>query len=124
MSNYGIVAIEAVQIAKSGIAPDDAWQLAVEKEFTSLPSIKKSCPKNAFLGLAEDGCIKGISSGSYTKSRDNKSYSLNALGLLRLDTALAQNKKELWKKSCNSNEKTHNGQMDVVIELWKQGLVG
>lgn len=123
MSKYGIVAVEAVKITQSGINPCDAWKLAVKNNFSNSSSINKSCPKNAFLGLAENGCIKGIPSGNYTKSKDNKLYALNALSLLKQNSLLIGNKKELWSKSCNSTEKTHNGQMDVVIELWKKSFL-
>jgi len=30
---------------------------------------------------------------------------------------------ELWRAASNAPEKTHNSQMDVVLALWKNGLI-
>ncbi len=69
MNRYGDVAIEATNIAQTGVCPVEAWNTAAEKEFkNNVASIKKSCPKNAFLGLAESGFVVGVPKGSYTKS--------------------------------------------------------
>lgn len=122
MSRYGFVALEAVEIAQKHVDADIAWTAAEHqfREKTSL--IKKGCPKGAFLGLAEDGHIKGIPSGHYTSSTKNKAYGLAALQQLKMSPELAKNKKELWLRSCNDQPKVQNGQMDVVIALWENNL--
>ncbi|WP_420865668.1 DUF6979 family protein [Dickeya oryzae] len=43
---------------------------------------KKSCPLSAFLGLCEDGYIKGIPKGKYTKSYKNKKYAVVAADIV------------------------------------------
>lgn len=124
MSKYGKVALEAVQIAQTGICPAEAWKLAAESEFGScVASIKKGCPKSSFLGLAEEGIIQGIPSGNYTRSENNKRYALEALRILEQNNSYVNNRNELWLKACKSEFKTHNGQIDVVISLWSNGLL-
>ena len=49
---------------------------------TSVSAQKKGCPRGAFLGLCEDGLVKGIPAGNYTVSKDNKAYAVRAAELL------------------------------------------
>ena len=91
------------------------------------PSRDKGCPRNAFLGLAEDGLIVGVPSGQYTRSELNKRYATRAVGLLRQKRHLAKNTpSELWRlvmsEECDRN-KAHNNQMDVVTALWSAGNI-
>jgi len=124
MNRYGEVAIEATRIAQTGVSPVDAWNTAAEKEFKNkVASIKKCCPKNAFLGLAESGFVVGVSKGSYTKSVLNKQYALKAAQLLNENLGIQNDIKKLWVQSCGSEFKVHNGQMDVVVSLWSRGLL-
>jgi hypothetical protein len=89
---------------------------------TSPLARKKGCPRGAFLGLCEEGLVKGIPAGHYGASRDNKAYALRAAELL---TAGAQNwsRSALWQAVTDDPEKTHNSQMDIVLALWKNGLI-
>jgi hypothetical protein len=48
---------------------------------TSPTSRKKDCPRGAFLGLCEEGLVKGIPAGKYTASKDNKAYAVRAAAL-------------------------------------------
>lgn len=124
MSKYGVVAIKAVEMSNDGFLPDEAWLHAAKEVFgDSVSSVKKGCPKSAFLGLAEERAIKGIPAGNYTKSKKNKSYALTAFELLKKHPGLTNSKKELWQSSCHSEHKVHNGQMDVVIALWEHSLL-
>ncbi len=103
--------------------PRDAWELAASKIFDSYSSRCKGCPKSAFLGLCEEGIIKGISGGSYTTSMKNKSYAMKAAQLLKKDPSLASNENALWNKVTPNETKAYNQQMDVVITLWKNNLI-
>lgn len=124
MGKYGDVAVEATRIAQTGICPVEAWSMAATCEFKDrIASIKKGCPKNAFLGLAEDGFVIGVPSGSYTKSVLNKQYALEALTLLSQDPSVKNDLKKLWIQSCGSDSKVHNQQIDVVVSLWLSGLL-
>lgn len=124
MSKYGDVAVKATRIAQEGACPIEAWNTAVTGEFGDrIASIKKVCPRSTFLGLAEDGYIKGVSSGSYTRSILNKNYALEALKLLNINQKFIYDIRELWVQSCGTKFKVHNNQMDVVVSLWLHGLL-
>lgn len=121
MSKYGQVAKNAAGLARAGTDPVDAWKRAAQQIFpTQKASRDKGCPKCAFLGLAEDGIIKGITKGSYTKSADNKYYAVSAVDQLRANPNLVNDKATLWRL-VSGGAKQHNGQLDVVIDLWKNG---
>nr|WP_211254247.1 hypothetical protein [Enterovibrio calviensis] len=101
-----------------------AWNSAATSEFKNrMASIKKGCPKNAFLGLAEGGFIQGVPSGNYTKSVLNKHYALEALALLNQDSNVIDDLKNLWIQACGSASKAHNHQMNVVVSLWSHGFL-
>jgi hypothetical protein len=85
-------------------------------------SKKKGCPKNAFLGLCEEGLIKDVPRGSYTHSKKNKKYALDAVAILKRCPALATKPVDLWDK-VTSGKVNPNQQMDVVISLWSSGLI-
>lgn len=127
MSKYGKVAIAAVQLITSGIEkhPPYAWDKAVKSIFPdSESSQRKGCPRGAFLGLCEEGLVKGIPCESYTRSKLNKQYAVDAVQLLRERPALADNPDQLWQQIPKDDAaKRENSQMDVVITLWKHRLI-
>lgn len=126
MLEFGEVAIRATDIAKSGgCQPAEAWNEAVSAVFPHSKSLQdKSCPRATFLGLCEDGLVVGIPAGSYTRSRDNKAYALTAVECLNANPRLSDvGPDALWKKVMAGQEKAHNSQMDVVLTLWKRGLI-
>ncbi|SHO56980.1 DUF6979 family protein [Vibrio quintilis] len=124
MNKYGKVAVQAVKTAQTGIHPVKAWKQAAAYEFGECKaSAEKGCPKSSFLGLAEEGLIQDIPGGNYTKSEINKRYALELLRLLKQEPELVHHKSVLWKKACGSDTKRHNGQRDVVIGLWCEGLL-
>ena len=125
MSKYGKVAGMAADDARLGGAPKDAWGRAAERVFPNQkPSQDKSCPRCAFLGLAEEGLVVGIPRGKYTNSTHNKRYAIRAVELLREQPHLSDVPRSLWRlvvqEEPNPN-KVHNDQMDVVVSLWKNG---
>lgn len=125
MNKYGEAAIKAVELFESGtnMDPRDAWELIANDLFADSPSCRvKGCPKSAFLGLCEEGLVRGIPKGSYTRSQKNKSYALKAIELLKESPDLSSNPNKLWKEII-SEPKAHNSQMDVVVALWKNGLI-
>ena len=128
MSQYGKTAVAAALVAQRGkIKPPEAWKLETEKIFTGKSSQSKSCPRNAFLGLCEEGYVKKIPSGKYTNSNLNKSYATCAIKLLYENESLKENVDCLWRRvMCEVRadlKKVHNDQMDVVIALWNNNLI-
>ena len=122
MSNYGKLATIAATRARKGANPIAAWKLSAEEVFPNKKaSREKGCPKCAFLGLAEEGLIRGVPPGSYTSSKRNKQYALAALATLRENPNLAEDTEKLWAIVIAGEEKQHNEQMSVVAELWQNG---
>ncbi|MEM5504916.1 hypothetical protein WNY81_08640 [Shewanella frigidimarina] len=121
MSKYSEIALHAVKLVHANVvtSPVNAWAEASMLFYPNNESSqKKSCPKSSFLGLCEEGRVKNINAGSYTKSKDNKAYALEALSLLRVNPNLSE--KELWN---NISSKKYNQQMHVVLALFKADLI-
>jgi len=99
------------------------WDNAMQKLYPTSPTARKNgCPRGAFLGLCEEGLVKGIPAGKYTASKDNKAYAVQAAALLtKGDQKWSVG--ELWRAVSNAPEKAHNSQMDVVMALWKNDLI-
>ncbi len=132
MSKYGDVAVRATNLVQSGActSPLEAWRAAAREVFPEkMPSQNKCCPKSAYLGLCEEGVVAGIPRGDYTSSRENKSYALRAVRLLRHMPSLADRAArdgggmELWRRVVRAEWKHPNGQMDVVLALWSRHLI-
>jgi hypothetical protein len=123
-NRYGEAALIAAREAASPkIGPAARWQSAMERLYPTSPSAReKGCPRGAFLGLCEEGLVKGIPAGRYTSSKDNKDYAVRAAALL---TEGKQNwsTSSLWRAVTNDPAKTHNSQMDVVLALWNNDLI-
>ena len=126
MGKYGEVAVKAVKLFTSGgvNSPIDAWQNVATEIFPKSPwSQRKDCPRGAFLGLCEEGTVKGIPPGRYTHSVKNKQYAMKALEVLKEAPELSSDSEELWSKVIGGDYKVHNQQMDVVISLWSNNLI-
>lgn len=124
MSKYGKVARLAAGYARKGGRPAQAWRKAAAYVFPQQrASREKSCPRCAFLGLAQDGLIVGVPAGQYTRSKDNKRYATKAVRLLENKPSLCNDPSELWHHvmSDEKGDKLHNDQMDVVVALWTSG---
>jgi hypothetical protein len=125
MNAYGSIGVRATGLIRRGETPAEAWRIAAREEFPDMePSQKKSCPRGAFLGLCEDGFVIGVPRGTYTRSRDNKQYAVEAASRLRRDPRLAsRGPAALWAIVMDGREKNSNHQMDVVLALWNAGLL-
>lgn len=75
----------------------------------------------AFLSLCEAGMVKGIPAGSYGASGKEKLGVAKAVELLRAGTHTTVNR--LWTEVAGPDAPPHAGQMDVVLALWKNGLI-
>lgn len=123
-NKYAKVAVNTTKyIIKNGGNPVEVWKQEIELIFEpESASAKKGCPRNTFLGLCEEGLVKGIPKGNYTTSIKNKGYALEAIELLRSNKELSNNPRKMWIM-INGEEKTPNNQMEVVCELYKEGLL-
>lgn len=121
---YGNIAITAAKKAVAGsIDACSAWEGVANVVLAySSTSARKSCPKQAFLGLVREGKVAGVPRDSGITLSENGKYALKALELLRQDASYALNAIKLWKKVVGDNKK-HNAQMHVVIALWNEGFL-
>ena len=111
------------KILREKLVPSsDGWKMEAKELDFSESMINKGCPRNAFLGLCSSGLVKNIPKGIYTKSIKNRTYAEKAVEILRKNPGFANNPLGLWKK-IQTEEITHNGQMNVVCALWKNGLI-
>ena len=117
---YGTAAVLAAEMSSG--TPQERWQFAVRTCFPdSESSRKKSCPKQAFLGLCDEGLIRNIPPGNYSRSSDNKSYAVRGVQLLR--SGRYETPADLWNAIMNGKEKRYNGQAHVVMALWNSGFI-
>ena len=123
-NRYGEAALMAArQQTSTNISPVFLWESAMESLYpTSVAARKKGCPRGAFLGLCEEGLVKGIPAGDYTASKENKAYAVRAAALLA-EGKQSWSTSTLWQTVTDDLGKTHNSQMDVVLALWKNGLI-
>ncbi|MEK5407682.1 hypothetical protein MKX36_17305 [Paenibacillus sp. FSL W8-0439] len=128
MSKYDQAANKAVELIYQGVtnSPVEAWDIATSELFgKGTWGQKKGCPKNAFLGLCEEGCIEGIPKGLYNTRRKskNKDYAIKAVKLIKVQPNLLEDIKELWNKVTNNSGISHNHQMDVVKAVYKKNYI-
>ncbi|RXT00973.1 hypothetical protein [Ammoniphilus sp. CFH 90114] len=125
MGSYGKAAGRAVQYLHSNqYTPREAWNRATIELFGEGTSRQqKGCPRGAFLGLCEEGLIKGVEQGKYSHSLKNKHYAVMAVELLKMNMDLINDKKKLWNLVTNESGISQNHQLDVVISLWKEGYI-
>ena len=124
MSKYAQAAVDIAQRCQSAESPDlkYEWDKAMLELYPNQkPARKKSCPKNAFLGLCETGMVTGIDARSYGVSQGNlnKKYAVEAAHLILEGLT---NKKALWETVCGG-EKTPNSQVDIVLAIHAAGLL-
>jgi hypothetical protein len=128
MADFGTVAVETAKRwdQNKPANPDELWRSVCREQELTDSMIKKGCPKNTFLGLCEEGLIKNIPPGKYTESKKNKRYGLAAVKILAKNHSLADNPCTLWdaiRAEVPDRCEKCNGQMDVVIALWKENLI-
>jgi len=79
------------------LSPRIAWDQATTNLFgKGTASQEKGCPRDAFLGLCEEGLIKGIPQGKYCHSVKNKQYALSALRHIKNNPTLLNQSARLW----------------------------
>jgi len=125
MNKYGEAARQSVLLVESGAEADpvQAWVQSTKKIFPSSANLQnKGCPKGAFLGLCNEGMVKGIPPGIYSNTSKNGKYALDAVKLLQSNKFLVSQPDMLWKKVAG-NTISHNHQMDVVIGLWESNYI-
>ncbi len=113
--------------ANQPFTPAEAWQQAAAEVFPHSKSARiKGCPKNAFLGLAAAGHLRGIA--PFAHRSKNGAYACHAaqvLLALNPDTPLPD-AKTLWltvMQDIGQIDKQPNSQMDVTLALYRMGVM-
>lgn len=126
-NRYGEAALMAVrmELYDKALSPLERWDDAVRKMYPTTPAgQKKSGPRYAFVGLCEAGLVKGIAGGEAGPASSavnrNKACAVRAVELLKAETHRTVT--QLWAE-VREGEAEHGGQMDVVLALWKNGLI-
>ena len=125
MSMYGRAAITAARMLEQGTPsnPEAAWARAISRETKSSESRRKSCPRGAFLELCAAGVIPGCEARPSLFRGPNGEYALRILKAIRADEELVSDGERLWSTAVRRAKKRENGQVDVVVSLWKEGLI-
>ena len=82
---------------------------------------KKGAPKSVFMGLCQAGLVKGVPKNEGAPTNRNTAYGLKAVELLRAGTHRTVS--ALWTEVTAGEELAHAAQMDVILALWKNGLI-
>jgi hypothetical protein len=126
MGKFGEVAVEATHRLNSAEVSDprEAWHSAAQVLLSySTSMMRKHCPLSAYLGLCEEGLVKGAPRGPWLTSDVNKRYAVRAVQALRDDSTWLSRPTPLWRVVSQSPKKVQNGQIDVVFALWEKRLI-
>lgn len=129
VNKYGEVALRAILFIINGEVthPLSAWKKAASISFgEGTWGQRKSCPKNAFIGLCEKGLVHGVPYGNYSVrsgSNKNKNYAIDAIEVLKCKPELSKDKLGLWREVMNGEHMSHDSQMDVVLALWNNHMI-
>lgn len=124
MADFGDTAVRAVELygSEGHLSPRTAWGQAAAETQRTRSMREKPCPLSTFLGLCNEGIVKGIPPGRYITAPKNRDHAIQAVRLLSLDPTLARlSPRQLWKLV--AGEKTYNGQTEVVLGLWRRELI-
>ena len=136
MSQYATTAINAAIAlqATPSLSAKKAWEQEIAKTSFSSSSKAKCCPRVAFVGLCDVGCVTGVI-GTLTPppTKSNALYAYEGFLILSVmnvpitqRAGVSPKPKDLWiqvLKKLKIKNKVHNSQMDVVIGLWINGLI-
>jgi hypothetical protein len=122
-NKYGEAALIAARLdVPARVTAAERWDTAVRQLYPEKPYMqKKGAPKSVFLGLCESGLVKGVPASEGNSTNRNAHYGVKAVELLRAGTHRTVG--ALWAEVTSGEELAHAAQMDVVLALWKNGLI-
>jgi len=125
MGIYGRAAITAARMLEQGTPsnPEAAWTRAIRRETKNYESRRKTCPREAFLGLCAAGLILGCEARPSLFRSSNGDYAVRMVKAIRADPQVLTDRNRLWRSAVGSAEKEENGQIDVVVSLWREGII-
>ena len=122
-NKYGEAALIAARLdVPEQVSAAERWDTAVRQLYPEKPYMqKKGAPKSVFLGLCGAGLVKGVPAEHAAANNRNGTYGVKAVELLRAGTHRTVT--ALWSELTAGEELAHAAQMDVVLALWKNGLI-
>ena len=122
-NKFGEAALIAARLeVPAQVTAAQRWDTAVRQLYPDKPYMqKKSAPKSAFLGLCEAGLVASVAAGEPGAENRNKEYAVKAVEFLRARTY--RTVPALWTAVAEGDEAPHAAQLDVVMALWKNGLI-
>jgi hypothetical protein len=122
-NKYGEAALIAARLdVPERVTAAERWDVAVRRLYPDKPYMqKKGAPKGAFLGLCAAGLVKDIAPDAGASGGRNGVFAVKAVELLKAGTHRTVT--ALWAEVSAGEELEHSAQMDVVLALWKNGLV-
>ena len=125
MGNDGRAAITAARMLEQGTPsnPEAAWARAIRRETKSSESWRKPCPQGAFLGLCKAGLIPGCEARPSLFRSSSGDYAVRMVEAIRLDPQVLTDRKRLWRSAVGSAKKEENSQIDIVVSLWREGII-
>ncbi len=132
-NRYGEAALLAIRMETFGkaLTPAERWMEAVRKVYpTTTAGQKKNAPRAAFVGLCDAGLVKGVAGagsspgsgpGMTSAGNRNRDYAVEAVRLLKAGEHKTVS--QLWTAVTDGDDVEHASQMDVVLALWKNGLI-
>jgi len=122
-NKYGEAALIAARLdVPERVTAAERWDTAVRQLYPEKPYMqKKGAPKSVFLGLCGAGLVKGVPAAEGAPTNRNAHYGVKAVELLRAGTHRTVT--ALWAEVTSGEELAHAAQMDVVLALWKNGLI-
>lgn len=84
----------------------------------------KTCPRTSFIELCEAGLIKDLKVNYLRDEAYSIRYAIEAVNILKTNSKKVD-EKMLWKEVMKKVGKdiSSNYQMDVVLNLWKKGMI-
>ena len=122
-NKYGEAALIAARLdVPERVSAAERWDVAVRQLYPEKPYMqKKGAPKGAFLGLCDAGLVKAIPADEAASGNRNGKFAVKAVELLKAGTHRTVT--TLWAEVSAGEELEHSAQMDVVLALWKNGML-
>lgn len=111
----------ALEGARQGFTPRDAWDAAQGFVQGSPSTLAKGCPRATFVSLAEHGYLRGVSGRADARPLTlNAQHALHARTVAQADPDLLNRKQAWWAATraySGTNRENHAGILDVLHAL-------
>lgn len=113
-NQYGKIAARALQLLEICECAENAWNNAAMEISGKESIVKKSCPKNAFLGIVE---------GRPSKNAMYAYQAIEIINRMSKEELASIEPRAFWKQKMFDVPKQYNGQIDVVFALKEKGFI-